>query len=180
MNIKNHFLENIKIAESPNFDTRPQDKELSLIVLHSISLPPTIFGNNYVEDFFLNKLSKNDNEYINSIKSMKVSSHLYIKRTGEIIQFVPFDKRAWHAGKSIYEGIKDCNDYSIGIELEGCDDISFENIQYIKLSEIINTLIDNYKYLSEDRIVSHSDIAPGRKSDPGPLFDWKRLKTMIK
>ena len=180
MNIKNHFLENIKIAESPNFDTRPQDKELSLIVLHSISLPPTIFGNNYVEDFFLNKLSKNDSEYINSIKNMKVSSHLYIKRTGEIIQFVPFDKRAWHAGKSIYEGIKDCNDYSIGIELEGCDDISFENIQYIKLSEIINTLIDNYKDLSEDRIVSHSDIAPGRKSDPGPLFDWKRLKTMIK
>ena len=180
MNIKNHFLENIKIAESPNFNTRPKDKEISLIVLHSISLPPTIFGNNYVEDFFLNELSKNDNEYINNIKNMKVSSHLYIKRTGEIIQFVPFDKRAWHAGKSIYEGIKDCNDYSIGIELEGCDDISFENIQYIKLSEIINTLIDNYKYLSEDRIVSHSDIAPRRKSDPGPLFDWKRLKTMIK
>ena len=111
---------------------------------------------------------------------MKVSSHLYIKRTGEIIQFVSFDKRAWHAGKSIYEGIENCNDYSIGIELEGCDDISFENIQYIKLSEIINTLIVNYQYLSKDRIVSHSDIAPGRKSDPGPLFDWKRLKTMIK
>jgi len=180
MNIKNHYLENIKISASPNFDIRPKDKEISLIVLHSISLPPTIFGNNYVEDFFLNKLSKSKNEYINKIRSMKVSSHLYIKRTGEIIQFVSFDKRAWHAGKSIYEGIENCNDYSIGIELEGCDDISFENIQYIKLSEIINTLVVNYQYLRKDRIVSHSDIAPGRKSDPGPLFDWKRLKTMIK
>ena len=111
---------------------------------------------------------------------MKVSSHLYIKRSGEIIQFVPFDKRAWHAGQSSFEKIKNCNDYSIGIELEGCEDIVYENIQYIKLSEIINSLLGSYKHLSLNRIVSHSDIAPGRKSDPGPLFDWKRLKTMIK
>ena len=180
MNIKNHLIENIKFLQSPNFDTRPKKIDISLIVIHSISLPPTIFGNEYVENFFLNKLEIADNEYINSIKDMKVSSHIYIKRTGEIIQFVPFDKRAWHAGESSYKNVKNCNDYSIGIELEGCEDISFEDIQYNKLSEIIDCLIQNYPNINSERIVSHSEIAPGRKSDPGPLFDWKRLKSMIK
>lgn len=180
MNIKNHLIENIKFLQSPNFDIRPKKIDISLIVIHSISLPPTIFGNEYVENFFLNKLEIVDNEYINSIKDMKVSSHIYIKRTGEIIQFVPFDKRAWHAGESSYKNVKNCNDYSIGIELEGCEDISFEDIQYNKLSEIIDCLIQNYPNINSERIVSHSEIAPGRKSDPGPLFDWKRLKSMIK
>jgi len=180
MKIKKHLLENVNILNSPNYDTRPRNIKISLIVLHSISLPPTIFGNNYVEDFFLNKLSETNDEYINKIKDMKVSSHVYIKRSGEIIQFVPFDKRAWHAGKSSYENIENCNDYSIGIELEGCDDIVFEDIQYTKLSEVIKSLLESYNYISAERILSHSDIAPGRKSDPGPLFDWKRLKSMIK
>ena len=180
MNIKKHLIENIKFLQSPNFDIRPKKIDISLIVIHSISLPPTIFGNEYVENFFLNKLEIEDNEYINSIKDMKVSSHIYIKRTGEIIQFVPFDKRAWHAGESSYKNVKNCNDYSIGIELEGCEDISFEDIQYNKLSEIIDCLIQNYPNINSERIVSHSEIAPGRKSDPGPLFDWKRLKSMIK
>lgn len=180
MNIKKHLIENIKFLQSPNFDIRPKKIDISLIVIHSISLPPTIFGNEYVENFFLNKLEIVDNEYINSIKDMKVSSHIYIKRTGEIIQFVPFDKRAWHAGESSYKNVKNCNDYSIGIELEGCEDISFEDIQYNKLSEIIDCLIQNYPNINSERIVSHSEIAPGRKSDPGPLFDWKRLKSMIK
>jgi AmpD protein len=180
INIKNHLLKDIKFLQSPNFDIRPKESSISLIVLHSISLPPTVFGNNYVEEFFLNELSISKDEYLNNIINIKVSSHIYIKRTGEIIQFVPFDKRAWHAGESLYENIPNCNDYSIGIELEGCDDIVFENVQYIKLAEIINSLLTYYKDLSSKRIVSHSDIAPGRKSDPGPLFDWKRLKTMIK
>ena len=180
MNIKKHLIENIKFLQSPNFDIRPKKIDISLIVIHSISLPPTIFGNEYVENFFLNKLEIADNEYINSIKDMKVSSHIYIKRTGEIIQFVPFDKRAWHAGESSYKNVKNCNDYSIGIELEGCEDISFEDIQYNKLSEIIDCLMQNYPNINSERIVSHSEIAPGRKSDPGPLFDWKRLKSMIK
>lgn len=180
MNIKKHLIENIKFLQSPNFDIRPKKIDISLIVIHSISLPPTIFGNEYVENFFLNKLEIADNEYINSIKDMKVSSHIYIKRTGEIIQFVPFDKRAWHAGESSYKNVENCNDYSIGIELEGCEDISFEDIQYNKLSEIIDCLIQNYPNINSERIVSHSEIAPGRKSDPGPLFDWKRLKSMIK
>ena len=180
MNIKKHLIENIKFLQSPNFDIRPKKIDISLIVIHSISLPPTIFGNEYVENFFLNKLEIVDNEYINSIKDMKVSSHIYIKRTGEIIQFVPFDKRAWHAGESSYKNVKNCNDYSIGIELEGFEDISFEDIQYSKLSEIIDCMIQNYPNINSERIVSHSEIAPGRKSDPGPLFDWKRLKSMIK
>ena len=180
MKINNHLLEDIKLLSSPNFDDRPLNTEISLVVIHSISLPPTVFGNNYVEDFFLNNLMETNIDYLNNIKGMKVSSHIYIKRNGGIIQFVPFDKRAWHAGRSSYKNIENCNDYSIGIELEGCDDIPYENIQYIKLSEIINCLVDTYLKINSDRIVSHSDIAPGRKTDPGPLFDWKRLKTMIK
>jgi AmpD protein len=180
MKIKNHLLEGVNFLSSPNYNDRPVDIKISLIVIHSISLPPTIFGNDYVENFFLNNLPETKIKYLNDIKDMRVSSHIYIKRSGDIIQFVPFNKRAWHAGKSSFENKEDCNDYSIGIELEGCEDIAFENIQYIKLSEIVNCLIDNYENLNVDRIVSHSDIAPGRKVDPGPLFDWKRLKTMIK
>jgi AmpD protein len=180
MKIKNHLLEGVNFLSSPNYNDRPVDIKISLIVIHSISLPPTIFGNDYVENFFLNNLPETKIKYLNDIKDMRVSSHIYIKRSGDIIQFVPFNKRAWHAGKSSFENKEDCNDYSIGIELEGCEDIAFENIQYIKLSEIMNCLIDNYENLNVDRIVSHSDIAPGRKVDPGPLFDWKRLKTMIK
>ena len=180
MKIKKHLLENVQVLNSPNFNNRPRDIEISLIVLHSISLPPTVFGNNYVENFFLNKLPESNDEYMNKIKNMKVSSHVYIKRNGDIIQFVPFDKRAWHAGKSSYNNIENCNDYSIGIELEGCDDIAFEDIQYIELSEVIKSLLENYNHITKDRILPHSDIAPGRKSDPGPLFDWKRLKSMIK
>ena len=179
MKIENHILEEVKISLSPNYDLRPDKSNISLIVLHSISLPPTIFGNNYVEDFFCNKLNPGNDNYLNTIKDMKVSSHLFVKRTGEIIQFVPFDKRAWHAGKSSFDNVENCNDYSIGIELEGCDDISFEDIQYEKLTYIIKAILDNYKKTSKERIVSHSDIAPGRKSDPGPLFDWKRLKRML-
>jgi AmpD protein len=180
MKIKNHLLEGVNFLSSPNYNDRPVDIKISLIVIHSISLPPTIFGNDYVENFFLNNLPETKIKYLNDIKDMRVYSHIYIKRSGDIIQFVPFNKRAWHAGKSSFENKEDCNDYSIGIELEGCEDIAFENIQYIKLSEIMNCLIDNYENLNVDRIVSHSDIAPGRKVDPGPLFDWKRLKTMIK
>lgn len=180
MKIKNHILDGVKYLESPNYNVRPDEKDISLIVIHSISLPPTIFGNTYVEEFFLNKLSHTNQEYLNSIRDMKVSSHLYIKRDGEVIQFVPFNKRAWHAGKSSFNGRENCNDFSIGIELEGCEDISFEDNQYIKLSEILHILFKEYPSLNIERTVAHSDISPGRKLDPGPLFDWKRLKSMIK
>tara|TARA_A100001011_G_scaffold385623_1_gene459951 strand:+ start:629 stop:1153 length:525 start_codon:yes stop_codon:yes gene_type:complete len=174
------MLEDIKFLSSPNYNERSLENNISLIVLHSISLPPTIFGNNYVEDLFTNNLTETEHDYLNNIRKLKVSSHIYIKRTGEIIQFVPFNKRSWHAGKSSFENLADCNDYSIGIELEGCDDIAFEDTQYFKLAEVINCLMRNYEGLTPERIVSHADIAPNRKTDPGPLFDWKRLKTMIK
>ena len=180
MKIKNHILNEVKYLESPNYNKRPDEKDISLIVIHSISLPPTIFGNTYVEDFFLNKLLYSHHEYFNSLRDLKVSSHLYIKRDGEVIQFVPFNNRAWHAGKSFYNGRENCNDFSIGIELEGCEDISFEDNQYTKLSEILCIIFKQYPSLSIEKTVAHSDISPERKLDPGPLFDWKRLKSMIK
>ena len=164
---------------SPNYDDRLDSSSISLIIIHSISLPPSVFGGSYVEEFFLNKLKKSEKDYLNNLRNTKVSSHLYIKRTGEIIQFVSFNKRAWHAGKSTFENISNCNDYSIGIELEGFDDIVYEDIQYEKLSKIINALLEFYPKISKDRIVGHSDVSPQRKSDPGPLFDWKRLKSMV-
>ena len=125
--------------------------------------------------FFLNELDTSNHEYFESIKNLKVSSHIVIKRTGEILQFVPFNKRAWHAGISSYLGKENCNDYSIGIELEGTDDSEFTDEQYNSLINLTSSLIRSYPNLSEDRLVGHSDIAPGRKSDPGIFFDWKRF-----
>ena len=176
MNIKNHILEGVKLSLSSNHDDRPENSEISLIVIHSISLPPTIFGNNYVEEFFLNKLPVTDNLYLNNIRGMKVSSHLYIKRSGEIIQFVPFDKRAWHAGQSSFENIKNCNDYSIGIELEGTSNSVFEDEQYNKLKEIIKLMKTSYPKIVEENIIGHNKVAPGRKEDPGVFFDWDKIK----
>ena len=125
--------------------------------------------------FFLNELDTSNHEYFESIKNLKVSSHIVIKRTGEILQFVPLNKRAWHAGISSYLGKENCNDYSIGIELEGTDDSEFTDEQYNSLINLTSSLIRSYPNLSEDRLVGHSDIAPGRKSDPGIFFDWKRF-----
>ena len=174
MKIKNHLLENVKISISPNHDLRPKNTKISLIVLHSISLPPTIFGNDYVENFFCNKIKKSEDKYINNIKDMKVSAHLYIKRSGEIIQFVSFDKRAWHAGESSFKGELNCNDYSIGIELEGNEIDPYTDEQYISLIKATRELINFYPRVNSQNIVGHSDIAPDRKTDPGKSFDWKR------
>ena len=174
MKIENHILEEVKISLSPNYDLRPDKSNISLIVLHSISLPPTIFGNNYVEDFFCNKLNPVNDDYLNTIKDMKVSSHLFVKRTGEIIQFVPFDKRAWHAGKSSYDNVENCNDYSIGIELEGNEIDPYTDEQYFSLIKATRELIKFYPRVNSQNIVGHSDIAPDRKTDPGKSFDWKR------
>ena len=132
MEIENHLIKNIKYIRSPNFNERSQNSSIKLIVIHAISLPPKEYGGDYVENFFLNKLKISDHEYFKEIKDLKVSSHLYIKRDGEIIQFVPFDKRAWHAGESSFNGEFDCNDFSIGIELEGsdCDNFTIINIKF--------------------------------------------------
>ena len=175
INIKDNLIEGVTFHSSPNFDSRPKDTDISLIVIHSISLPPGKYGGNEIKDFFLNELDTSNHEYFESIKTLKVSSHIVIKRTGEILQFVPFNKRAWHAGISSYLGKENCNDYSIGIELEGTDDSEFTDEQYNSLKNLTSSLIRFYPNLSEDRLVGHSDIAPGRKSDPGIFFDWKRL-----
>jgi AmpD protein len=172
MEIENHIIKNIKFVNSPNFNERPENTKISLIVIHSISLPPNVYGNNYVEDFFMNKLIISDHDYFQEIQDMRVSSHLYIKRTGEIIQFVPFNKKAWHAGLSSYMNEENCNEFSIGIELEGYHTEKYTNHQYKSLLEVSKALINTYKDLNKDNIVGHSDISPGRKEDPGKYFEW--------
>ena len=176
MNIEHHLLNEVTFLESPNFNERPKLDDIRLIIIHSICLPPKVYGEVYVEDFFLNKLSTSDHVYFEEIKDLKVSSHLYIKRNGELIQFVPFNKRAWHAGESSYKGVIDCNNYSIGIELEGTDDDEFTRQQYQRLKEVLICLLATYPRLNSQAIVGHSDIAPGRKTDPGPKFDWQQIK----
>ena len=174
MRINNHLIADIKFLESPNFNTRPTGTSINLLVIHSISLPPKVYGSNHIENFFLNKLDHSLDPFYEEIKELKVSTHLLIKRDGEIIQFVPFNMRAWHAGESSFEGKDNCNDYSIGIELEGADDDDFEEIQYDKLCEVTIALQDEYKNITKENIKGHSDIAPGRKTDPGLFFNWDR------
>lgn len=157
---------------SENFNQRPKDAKITLIVIHNISLPPLEFNNSYIEDFFTNKLDISKNDYFKSIKDVKVAPHLLIKRDGTIIQFVDFDKRAWHAGSSIFNKQDDCNNYSIGIELEGADNIAYETKQYQILNKVLSTLKDYYPITD---IKGHSDISPGRKTDPGPAFKWSEL-----
>ena len=178
MEIKNHVIQGIKFIESPNQNERPNHPQISLIVIHSISLPPKKYNNDHIEKFFLNELDHSLDIFYKDIEGLKVSSHILIKRTGEIIQFVPFDKRAWHAGISSYKGRENCNDFSIGIELEGCDDEAFEKQQYQSLSRLINFLSIDLK-INKQNIVGHADIAPGRKTDPGPFFDWTLLQSLL-
>ena len=179
MEIENHLIKNIKYIRSPNFNERSQNSSIKLIVIHAISLPPKEYGGDYVENFFLNKLKISDHEYFKEIKDLKVSSHLYIKRDGEIIQFVPFDKRAWHAGESSFNGEFDCNDFSIGIELEGSDCDNFTDHQYQVLIDVTKQLMNEYPDVKKNSIKGHSDIAPGRKTDPGGKFEWTRYLSKI-
>ena len=179
MEIENHLIKNIKYIRSPNFNERSQNSSIKLIVIHAISLPPKEYGGDYVENFFLNKLKISDHEYFKEIKDLKVSSHLYIKRDGEIIQFVPFNKRAWHAGESSFNGEFDCNDFSIGIELEGSDCDKFTDHQYQVLIDVTKQLMNKYPDIKKNSIKGHSDIAPGRKTDPGDKFEWTRYLSRI-
>ena len=179
MKIKNHRLQDINFLESPNFNDRPVDEDISLLVIHSISLPPKKYNTDHIERFFLNELDFSSHNFYKNIDGMKVSAHVLIKRNGEVIQFVPFNKRAWHAGVSSYKGKNDCNNFSIGIELEGSDDDIFEDIQYEQLSLITSLLIEEYDLITKDNIKGHSDIAPERKTDPGVLFDWDRYLTNV-
>jgi len=171
-----HLIVGAEFIESPNFDARPDDADIDLIVVHNISLPPNEFGGGYVSDLFQNKLDPTIHPYFEEIKGMEVSSHLFIERSGKMVQFVPFNKRAWHAGESCFEGRERCNDFSIGIELEGADDVEYTDAQYRVLNAVILCLQMTYAGLSTNNIVGHSDIAPGRKTDPGPAFDWDKLR----
>ena len=159
---------------SPNFNERPTS-EISLVVIHNISLPPGQFGTGCVEAFFRNRLDSEAHPYFKEIEGLEVSAHLLIQRDGEVLQFVPFDKRAWHAGQSQFQGRENCNDFSIGIELEGTDDMPFTEQQYSQLIKLIALLQNQYPQITKERIAGHQHIAPGRKTDPGYLFDWDYL-----
>ena len=179
MNQNNFFdndgwLKNANRIESDNFNQRPTLKKDFLVVIHSISLPPGQFNNSFIEDFFQNKLNPNLHPYFETIKDLKVSAHFLIKRTGELIQFVSCHNRAWHAGESSWKGMSNCNDFSIGIELEGTEIESYEEIQYKVLLNLLVQLKKEYNIID---IVGHSDIAPHRKTDPGPSFNWNKIKT---
>ena len=159
---------------SPNYDDRPDGEDVLLIVVHAISLPPSQFGSHDIERFFTNTLNPEAHPYFAEIAGMKVSAHFLIRRDGELVQFVSCAKRAWHAGVSMWDGRERCNDYSIGIELEGCDELPFAEAQYQRLLELVADLKRRYPISA---VVGHSDIAPLRKTDPGPCFDWTRLES---
>ncbi len=166
------WLPDIRHTPSPNQNERPVGQQISLLVIHNISLPPGIFGGDAVEAFFQNRLDPTAHPFFTRIADLRVSSHLYIRRDGTAQQFVALNKRAWHAGRSCFAGQPDCNDYAIGIELEGTDDVPFAPAQYtclIRLTRQIQTL---FPLITPECIVGHSDIAPGRKTDPGPQFVW--------
>lgn len=179
MHIDQHWLNNATRIHSPNFDERLNPVDISLLVIHCISLPPGEFGNSCIDEFFCNRLNPDGHPYFKDIFQLKVSSHLVIKRTGDIVQYVPFDKRAWHAGQSSYEGRERCNDFSIGIELEGTETIPYSETQYRQLAAVVKTLLKTYPGLSANRITGHSNIAPERKTDPGESFDWRKFYCLL-
>ena len=173
------WLHSARRVESPNRDARPPGAQVDLIVIHGISLPPGEFGGPWIDRLFTNTLPPDAHPYFATIADRQVSAHLLIDRHGRVTQYVPFQERAWHAGPSSYEGRTACNDFSIGIELEGSDSTAYEDAQYVALARVVRVLCETYPRLRPTRLAAHSDIAPGRKTDPGPSFDWPRLKTLI-
>lgn len=160
---------------SPNFDERPSGCPVDLIVIHGISLPPGEYGGPWIDRLFTNCLDPDEHDYFSEIAHLKLSSHLLIRRDGDLVQYVPFSMRAWHCGESSYDGRPACNDFSIGIEMEGQDSEPYTEVQYERLAEVIDALITVFPGLSADRIAGHCDIAPQRKTDPGEAFDWQQL-----
>lgn len=164
---------------SPNFGPRPDGAGITLLVVHNISLPPGQFGGPEIESFFCNRLDHSAHPYFQTIEGVQVSAHLLIRRDGALLQFVSLLDRAWHAGRSSFEGQEECNDFSIGIELEGTDDIPYTAEQYRVLSEVTELIMAAWPDITTDRITGHCDIAPGRKSDPGPSFDWQYFRSVL-
>ncbi|HSG87767.1 MAG TPA: 1,6-anhydro-N-acetylmuramyl-L-alanine amidase AmpD [Pseudomonadales bacterium] len=173
------WLGGARRCPSPNFDARPAGARIELIVIHGISLPPGCFGTGHVDALFTNALDPDAHPEYEELCAMRVSSHLLIDRTGACVQYVPFDARAWHAGLSEWCGRSGCNDFSIGIELEGTDDVPYTDAQYATLATVVGDLRRRYPDLSDTALVGHADIAPGRKTDPGPAFDWDRLRDLL-
>lgn len=172
-------LREARQVESPNRDNRPESCTIDLVVIHGISLPPGEFGGDGIERLFTNTLDPDAHPYFREIEDLRVSAHLLIRRDGELMQFVPFHERAWHAGESCFEGRDQCNDFSVGIELEGTDDQPYETVQIERLAEVVRALCEAYPRLNPKRVVGHSDIAPGRKTDPGPHFDWEGFRELL-
>lgn len=181
------WLDQAKVVKSSHFDDRSdefcQPAAINLLVIHNISLPPAQqeddFANDNVEAFFTGQLDPNAHPYFKQIAELRVSAHLYIKRDGTLIQFVPLNRRAWHAGVSEFKGRTKCNEFSIGIEMQGTDDMEYTDLQYQRLIDVTKQLTNLYPNIMSENIVGHEHIAPGRKTDPGPSFDWTRYKSQL-
>jgi AmpD protein len=172
------LLHGARYVPSPNRDERPMGAAPEVIVVHAISLPPEQFGGAAIEQFFCNVLDHSAHPYYGRIRGLEVSAHFLIRRDGDLVQFVPVHLRAWHAGQSSCEGRSGVNDFSIGIELEGSDNTPFDDAQYVVLAALVRALMAAYPAITPQRIYGHADIAPGRKTDPGPFFDWARLRRL--
>jgi AmpD protein len=179
VDVTSGLVHGARFVPSPNCDARPTGASPEVVVVHAISLPPGEFGGPGIEQLFCNALDSNEHPYYAQVHESCVSAHLLLRRDGELIQFVPLHLRAWHAGQSQCEGRVRVNDFSISIELEGCDDAPFEDAQYNILADLTNELIRVYSVITPSRIYGHSDIAPGRKTDPGPHFDWARYRKLL-
>jgi len=173
------WLQGAQRCESPNCNERPERRDISLLVIHNISLPPGEYGSGCVQAFFCNRLDCDSHPAFDEIRDLQVSAHVLIERDGALTQFVNFERRAWHAGVSCFDGRENCNDFSIGIELEGCDTEAYTGAQYQRLATVTGDIMQAYPAITRERIVGHSDIAPGRKSDPGPAFDWPLYRALL-
>ncbi|CZF78218.1 1,6-anhydro-N-acetylmuramyl-L-alanine amidase AmpD [Grimontia marina] len=179
LTITNHLLDSATYVPSPHFNERPVEEDISLLVVHNISLPPGEFGGSYIEDFFQGKLTSTAHPFFDEIRDVQVSAHCLIKRDGTVVQFVPFNQRAWHAGVSSFEGREQCNDFSIGIELEGTDDLPYTEAQYAVLADVSLAIMKHYPAITSEHITGHENIAPGRKTDPGQAFHWDKFKSRL-
>jgi len=179
IDVESGLIREARQVVSPNFDDRPADCCAELIIVHGISLPPGEFGGEWIDRLFTNSIDPAAHPYFAEIVDLRVSSHLLIRRNGELVQYVPLNKRAWHAGASCYRNREKCNDYSIGIELEGADEIPYADTQYEVLGTTVLALRAAFQSLADAPVVGHSDVADGRKTDPGPAFDWDRLRAQL-
>lgn len=175
VDMRTGLIPSARQVPSPNCDDRPAGVDIDMVVVHGISLPPCQYGGPWLDALFTNRLKPEEHPYFAEIHQLRVSTHLLIRRDGELVQYVPLHRRAWHAGQSEFGGRKRCNDFAIGIELEGCDHRPYTDGQYEMLDRVLRSLMAAYPGISPERIAGHSDIAPGRKTDPGEHFDWTRM-----